>query len=84
MGLPANHSQRPDTTAGIARGCRGLFLGPQQDQVVYLLKTDYEASSRHHVSLRYNRQDFTGQGFENGRTQNSFEHTGDSLVKTDT
>ena len=36
------------------------------------------------MSLRYNRQNFTGVGFENGGSTNAFEHTGDSLVKTDT
>jgi outer membrane receptor protein involved in Fe transport len=55
-----------------------------QDQDVYLFKLDAEASSNHHVSLRYNRQDFTGGGFENGGIRNSLQHTGDSLVKTDT
>lgn len=85
LGLPANTPTDPDTTAGIARLQPLAFSWDRkQDQDVYLLKTDYEASSRHHVSLRYNRQDFTGQGFENGGTQNAFEHTGDSLVKTDT
>src|SRR4029079_16531781 len=85
LGLPANTPSDPDTLAVITR-LRALASAwdRKQDQDVYLLKTDYEASSRHHVSLRYNRQDFTGQGFENGGTQNSFEHTGDSLVKTDT
>ncbi|HEX9149992.1 MAG TPA: TonB-dependent receptor, partial [Thermoanaerobaculia bacterium] len=85
LGLPANTPTDPDTAAGVAR-LSGLAFDwdRKQDQDVYLLKTDYEVSSRHHLSLRYNRQDFTGQGFENGGTQNSFEHTGDSLVKTDT
>ena len=85
LGVPANASTDPDTVAGIARLQPLAFSWDRkQDQDVYLLKTDYEASSRYHVSLRYNRQDFTGQGFENGGTQNAFEHTGDSLVKTDT
>ncbi len=55
-----------------------------QNQDVYLLKLDAEASSTNHVSLRYNRQNFTGGGFENGGIRNSLQHTGDSLVKTDT
>ena len=85
LNVPANAPGDPDTAAGIARLTPLAFSWDRkQDQDVYLLKTDYEISSRHHVSLRYNRQDFTGQGFENGGTQNSFEHTGDSLVKTDT
>jgi outer membrane receptor protein involved in Fe transport len=85
LNVPANTPADSDTTAGIARLQPLAFSWDRkQDQDVFLLKTDYEASSRHHVSLRYNRQDFVGQGFENGGTQNSFEHTGDSLVKTDT
>ncbi len=55
-----------------------------QDQDVYLLKADYEASGTNHVTLRYNRQNFTGGNFENGGLTNSIEHTGNSLVKTDT
>ncbi|MCA1581842.1 MAG: TonB-dependent receptor [Acidobacteria bacterium] len=55
-----------------------------QDQDVYLVKADYEANGTNHVTLRYNRQDFTGGNFENGGLTNSIEHTGNSLVKTDT
>ncbi len=55
-----------------------------QNQDVYLVKLDAEVSSSSHASLRYNRQDFTGGGFENGGIRNSLQHTGDSLVKTDT
>jgi outer membrane receptor for ferrienterochelin and colicin len=55
-----------------------------QNQDVYLLKTDHELFSNDHLSLRYNRQKFTGGNFENGNTLNSVEHTGDSLVQTDT
>ena len=74
-----------DSQAGLAKlQALSASWNRKQDQDVFLLKTDYEISSSHHLSLRYNRQDFTGKGFENGGTQNSFEHTGDSLVKTDT
>jgi hypothetical protein len=55
-----------------------------QNQDVYLLKADYEANTANHVTLRYNRQNFTGGNFENGGPTNSIEHTGNSLVKTDT
>ncbi len=55
-----------------------------QNQDVYLLKADYEANATNHVTVRYNRQDFTGGNFENGGLTNSVEHTGNSLVKTDT
>jgi outer membrane receptor protein involved in Fe transport len=56
----------------------------KQDQDVYLIKTDHELLSNAHLSLRYNRQEFTGENFENGNTINSVEHTGNSLVNTDT
>jgi outer membrane receptor protein involved in Fe transport len=85
LNVPAGTPTDSDTIAGIARLQPLAFSWDRkQDQDVFLLKSDYEISSSHHLSLRYNRQDFTGQGFENGGTQNAFEHTGDSLVKTDT
>src|SRR5207253_7597333 len=55
-----------------------------QNQDVYLIKTDHELTSNDHLSFRYNRQNFTGGNFENGNSSNSLEHTGDSLVQTDT
>ncbi len=83
--VPANAPTDPDTLAGIAQLQPLAYTWDRkQDQDVFLFKTDWEASSRHHVSLRYNRQDFTGVGFESGGTKNSLEHTGDSLVTTDT
>jgi outer membrane receptor protein involved in Fe transport len=83
--VPTSTPSDPDTLAGIAR-LRDLSDSweRKQDQDVFLLKTDWEASSRHHVSVRYNRQDFTGKGFESGSSTTAFEHTGDSLVTTDT
>ncbi|HEX2835774.1 MAG TPA: TonB-dependent receptor [Thermoanaerobaculia bacterium] len=56
----------------------------RQDQDVYLLKTDHELFANAHLALRYNRQEFVGKNYENGNIQNSVEHTGDSLVNTDT
>ena len=55
-----------------------------QDQDVYLLKTDHEILAKSHLSLRYNRQEFTGLNFESGGTTIAVEHSGNSLVKTDT
>jgi outer membrane receptor for ferrienterochelin and colicin len=55
-----------------------------QNQDVLLLKTDHELFSRDHLSLRFNRQRFTGGNFENGISSNALQHTGDSLVMTDT
>jgi len=55
-----------------------------QNQDVFLLKTDHELFKNDHLSLRYNRQKFTGGNFENGNSSNALGHTGDSLVQTDT
>lgn len=55
-----------------------------QNQDVFLLKTDHELFTNDHLSLRYNRQKFTGGNFENGNSLNALQHTGDSLVQTDT
>ena len=55
----------------------------QQNQDVYLLKTDHELGASNHVSLRYNKQTFHGVNFENGGITNSVEHSGNSNVFTD-
>jgi len=54
------------------------------DQDVFLIKTDHELNTANRLTLRYNHQNFTGDGFENGGAQNSIEHTGASLVRTRT
>src|SRR5262249_52264801 len=56
----------------------------QQNQDVYLVKTDHELGGRNHVSLRYNKQTFHGVNFENGGITNAEQHTGNSNVFTDT
>ena len=80
-GLPTD----ANTAAGLAKLLP--LTGPYdrgQDQDVFLLKTDYDAGSSAHVSVRYNRQRFTGSNNENGGTTQSVTHSGNSLVKTDT
>jgi outer membrane receptor protein involved in Fe transport len=52
------------------------------DQDVFFVKTDHELNAANRVTLRYNHQNFTGEGFENGGPQNALEHTGASLVRT--
>src|SRR5215471_12766280 len=85
LNVPAGTPTDPNTEAGIATLTPlAQSWNRTQNQDVYLLKLDAQAGSDNHISLRYNRQDFTGGGFENGGIRNSFEHTGDSLVKTDT
>lgn len=54
------------------------------NQDTYLGKVDWNVTSRNLLSVRYNRQNFTGMGFENGGPTNGAEHTGASLVTTDT
>ncbi|MBV9496365.1 MAG: TonB-dependent receptor, partial [Acidobacteria bacterium] len=86
--LGINASQVPTDPASQAAyqtilGLAGSY-DKTQNQDVYLVKTDHELFSNDHLSLRYNRQRFTGGNFENGNSSNSIEHTGDSLVHTDT
>ena len=74
----------PDSQAGLAKlQALSASWNRKQDQDVYLIKLDGDLGSSH-ASLRYNRQNFTGVGFESGGQTISLEHTGDSLVKTDT
>jgi outer membrane receptor protein involved in Fe transport len=63
---------------------RAVPYSQNQNQNVYLVKTDSEVTGADHLSFRYNRQNFTGVNFENGGPNSAPEHTGDSLVKTDT
>jgi hypothetical protein len=54
------------------------------DQDVFFARTDHQLAAAHRLTIRYNHQDFTGEGFEQGGPQQAFEHTGDSLVQTRT
>jgi len=55
----------------------------QQNQDVYLLKTDHELMVNNHLSLRFNRQRFHGINFENSGPTNASQHSGNSNVFTD-
>ncbi len=75
----------PDSQAGFAKlSALAASWNRKQDQDVYLIKLDGEVGGANHASVRYNRQNFTGVGFESGGSNVAFEHSGDSLVKTDT
>jgi hypothetical protein len=75
----------PDSQAGFAKlSALAASWNRKQDQDVYLIKLDGEIGAANHASIRYNRQNFTGVGFESGGSNVAFEHSGDSLVKTDT
>jgi outer membrane receptor protein involved in Fe transport len=57
-------------------------VGRNQD--VFLAKTDISLNTRNQLSLRYNHQGFTGLNNENNGTLSAEEHSGNSLVKSDT
>jgi carboxypeptidase family protein/TonB-dependent receptor-like protein len=54
------------------------------DQNVSFARLDWQMRPSHLLTGRWNRQRFTGRGQENNGPQNSFEHTGSSLVNRDT
>ncbi len=67
------------------------FLGPliqdyqkKLDQDVFLGKGDWRITSNHNLSIRYNYQRFTGGSLENSGDTSVRQHTGDSLVHTQT
>lgn len=74
----------PATQAGLATlaAIDGEY-SRQQNQDVYLLKTDHEFKVNQHLSLRYNRQLFHGINYENGGITNAAQHSGNSNVFTD-
>jgi len=55
----------------------------QQNQDVYLFKSDHELLTNNHLSLRFNRQRFHGINFENSGPTNASQHSGNSNVFTD-
>ena len=57
-------------------------VGRNQD--VFLGKTDISLSQNHQLSLRYNHQGFTGRNNENNGPLSAEEHSGDSIVNSDT
>ena len=54
------------------------------NQDVFLIKTDHAFGAGRRLTLRYNHQNFTGEGYENFGPQQAHEHSGDSLVRTRT
>ncbi|HEV2861384.1 MAG TPA: TonB-dependent receptor [Pyrinomonadaceae bacterium] len=55
-----------------------------RDQNVFLGKSDISLNSANQLTLRYNHQGFTGQNNENNGPLSAEEHSGDSLVTSDT
>lgn len=54
------------------------------NQDVYLGKVDWQISAENRLGVRYNRQNFTGVNLENSGPTSAQEHSGNSLVTTDT
>jgi outer membrane receptor protein involved in Fe transport len=85
LGLPASVPSDPATQAGLAiLESKGQSWERRLDQDVFLIKTDHSLTAADRLSFRYNHQNFTGQGFENGGPTNALEHTGASIVRTRT
>ena len=57
-------------------------VGRNQD--VFLAKTDISLNQSNQLTLRYNHQGFTGRNNENNGPLSAEEHSGDSIVKSDT
>ena len=75
----------PDTQAGIVKlEAKAEDWERKQDQDVLLARVDYQMNAAHKLTLRYNHQNFTGQGFEFTGSTRAFEGSGDSLVRTRT
>lgn len=85
LNLPVAPPDDPDTAAAVARLAEKAFDWNQTfNQDVYFARTDHQLTAGHRLTLRYNHQDFTGEGLESEGAQNAFEHTGTSLVRTRT
>ena len=85
LNLPASVPTDADTQAAL-NTLRPLAASWErtQNQDVFLAKTDHQITGNQRLTLRYNHQNFTGAGFENGGPQQSFQTTGASKVFTRT
>ncbi|MGB9181360.1 MAG: carboxypeptidase regulatory-like domain-containing protein, partial [Pyrinomonadaceae bacterium] len=55
-----------------------------RDQDVYMVKGDISLNNKNQLSLRFNRQNFTGANNESTGPQSVLEHTGSSIATTTT
>src|SRR5882762_56931 len=90
LNVPNNFALSSDATTASWQQAALAYLNARssswtrtQNQDVYLGKVDWQVSQKELVTVRWNSQRFTGAGFENGGPQISSEHTGASLVQTD-
>ena len=64
----------PDTQAGLAKlEAKADDCERKQDQNVFLAKVDYQMSTAHRLTVRYNHQNFTGQGSSSRARRSAFE-----------
>lgn len=91
LGLPATFTLSTDPATAAYQQTALDYLNARagswtrtQDLNVILGKVDWNIATNHHLTGRINSARFTGNNFENGGAQNSVEHTGASLVTTDT
>mgnify|MGYP000875212022 CR=1 FL=1 len=82
--LPSPTATDPASVAGynkLVALASNYVRGFNQD--VYLVKGDIQVNAANRVSLRYNRQKFTGVNLESNGATVAQEHSGNSLVTTD-
>jgi outer membrane receptor protein involved in Fe transport len=78
-----NLSTAPAAALAVITPKLGTYqVGRSQD--VFLGKTDISINQKNQLSLRYNHQGFNGVNNENNGPLSVEEHSGDSLVKSDT
>src|SRR5205085_9380391 len=78
-----NLSTAPAAALAVLTPKLGTYqVGRSQD--VFLGKTDISINQNNQLSLRYNHQGFNGQNNENNGPLSVEEHSGNSLVKSDT
>jgi hypothetical protein len=87
LNLPSDLPTDAATTAALARLTPlASSWNRRLDQDVFFVKTNHAVGGGQ-LTLRYNHQNFTGDGYESGgvlNPQNAFEHTGASLIDTRT
>ncbi len=82
--LPAATATDPASVAGRNRLlplANNYVRGFNQD--VYLAKVDWQLDAANRIGFRYNRQKFTGVNLESNGANVAQEHSGNSLVTTD-
>src|SRR5262249_8075335 len=92
LNLPTGFTLSPDPSVVVFQQSALAYLTARSsswlrtfNQDLFFAKGDWLLTSRNSLTARWNRQRFDGEGLENpGGPQVSFEHTGASLVKTDT